>query len=247
MDQFVRKLVDIRNLFSVYASLYTRITPTVIVDAREQLLSVEIEDSDTAEYALKQFSDDIPTDADRRLIDFKISQLRSIEARDDYKRIVNKSTTLYNGQDYKVIYILDAQRRYLDLSSYSVTFDVVLRDSISGHQVARTESGTLVVTPNRAWLTFLAVSAGLVGAAVESMRTGATMIRYDSLYKYVETTWRLYLLSALVALVFFNIFDFTSIRDRIKANISWRVAVLVGFLCGLFNEKVLAAFDAFLH
>jgi hypothetical protein len=45
--------------------------------------------------------------------------------------------------------------------------------------------------------------------------------------------------------VFFNIFEFTSLADKFKMTISWRSALLIGFLCGMLNDRVLQALKAF--
>jgi small basic protein len=53
------------------------------------------------------------------------------------------------------------------------------------------------------------------------------------------------LLAVITAVIFFNIFEYTTFKEKLGKDITWRAAVLVGALCGLLNEKILAAILAF--
>ena len=54
------------------------------------------------------------------------------------------------------------------------------------------------------------------------------------------------LVAVVTAAIVFNIVDFTNLRDKLKSGVSWRGAMLVGFVCGYLNERVLRALQTLL-
>ena len=38
----------------------------------------------------------------------------------------------------------------------------------------------------------------------------------------------------------------TGLRDQLRARVSWRSAILIGFACGYLNERILKALQALL-
>jgi hypothetical protein len=49
----------------------------------------------------------------------------------------------------------------------------------------------------------------------------------------------------ILALIFFNIYEFTDLGKRFKMMIGWRSALLIGALCGLLGDRILMALKAF--
>jgi hypothetical protein len=52
--------------------------------------------------------------------------------------------------------------------------------------------------------------------------------------------------SAILAFIFFNIYEYTEAGRRLAIGIGWRGAVLIGALCGLVGDRVLAALQSLL-
>jgi hypothetical protein len=48
----------------------------------------------------------------------------------------------------------------------------------------------------------------------------------------------------IVAFVFFNGYEYTSLANGIGSSLSWRSALLLGALCGIAQARVLAALRA---
>jgi hypothetical protein len=46
-------------------------------------------------------------------------------------------------------------------------------------------------------------------------------------------------------LIFFNAYEYTSMGKGVGMPISWRSALLIGALCGLLQDRVLAGLKAF--
>jgi hypothetical protein len=51
---------------------------------------------------------------------------------------------------------------------------------------------------------------------------------------------------AAPALVVFNVYEHIGLRDRFKVPVSWRSALLIGILCSLFQDRLLAALGTLL-
>jgi len=53
------------------------------------------------------------------------------------------------------------------------------------------------------------------------------------------------LIAALIlALIFFNVFEFTDLLKGVGKNLGWRSAMLIGVLCGLGSDRIFAAFKS---
>jgi hypothetical protein len=52
------------------------------------------------------------------------------------------------------------------------------------------------------------------------------------------------LVGPVIALIFFNVYEYTSVGKDLGMSVSWRSALLIGALCGLAQDRVLAALKA---
>ena len=52
--------------------------------------------------------------------------------------------------------------------------------------------------------------------------------------------------SAILAFVFFNVYEFTDVGRNFRMGLGWRSALLIGALCGLMGDRILVALKAFL-
>jgi hypothetical protein len=50
----------------------------------------------------------------------------------------------------------------------------------------------------------------------------------------------------ILALVFFNVYEFTEMGKKLIIGIGWRSALLIGVLCGILGDRILAAVKALL-
>ena len=50
----------------------------------------------------------------------------------------------------------------------------------------------------------------------------------------------------LIAFIFYNVYEYTDIGKKIQVGVGWRGAVLIGAMCGLFEERILKAMSVFI-
>jgi hypothetical protein len=250
LRESMREALKPRNLLDMYlAPLFGRV-PQSLQKARERDFKIEVNCSADASGALKAFP--LAADsADRQLIEYNISLLKRIEADQDFQRTRTKEVSLKKGQQYKAIYIVCGTRGALNPTSYSISFDIVLRRE--SYFLSRVEYATVTVPPAPFWPTVVAMASAAIGWLIEAFRpvtaAGATTPKAASA-SFLSTD-PLVLATGLAvpiltALIVYNIYDMTALKDRVKASRSWRSAVFVGFLCGFLNERILAALGALL-
>jgi hypothetical protein len=52
--------------------------------------------------------------------------------------------------------------------------------------------------------------------------------------------------AAILALLFFNVYEHTSFGRQLRMNLGWRSALLIGALCGLMQERILTSLKSLL-
>ena len=65
---------------------------------------------------------------------------------------------------------------------------------------------------------------------------------FEGLGKYIITAPGIS--GAVLALVIFNVYEHLELGRKIAMGIGWRSALLVGVLCGLFSDRMIAALEA---
>lgn len=105
---------------------------------------------------------------------------------------------------------------------------------------------SLVISPKGYVLNFVVILAAGMGVVLKTamdpkLQVAAVNITADP----AALGWPL-VQAVIVASVFFNVYEFTNLADRVKMTLSWRSALLIGVLCGLMSDRVTAALQAFL-
>jgi hypothetical protein len=97
------------------------------------------------------------------------------------------------------------------------------------------------ISPYPFSLTIVAVLSALLGVLIRVSLEGAK----DPLANLALLAGSGQLLvGPIVALIFFNVYEYTSLGKGITMSVSWRSALLIGALCGIAQDRVLAALKA---
>lgn len=97
------------------------------------------------------------------------------------------------------------------------------------------------VSPYPLSLSMVAIAASLLGVLLKITLEGASNVGPV----LVGMFWSLKLFVApIVALIFFNVYEHTSIGKDLTMPVSWRSALLIGAICGLAQDRILAALKA---
>ncbi len=235
----MRALLRPSSIIDAYASILLRRAPKFAAEARQRLVRFPIKSLAEATRAVALLKKHGKNELILDTADQYIATLGEIERQDDFLDSRRSKLTVQPGKSTSALYIVKARRGWADVWSYSINFDLTykLRD---GSQGLMSESASIAVSPSALSLTMVAVLAALLAAVLRLISIGG-----DSALD-LGATWQSLTVAGITALILFNIFDFTGLKDKVSAKVSWRLAIFVGFLCGYLNDRVLAALDALL-
>ncbi|RYD58463.1 MAG: hypothetical protein EOP60_03285 [Sphingomonadales bacterium] len=243
MNRVLKQMLSLKGVFDFYKNMILAKMPKVMANQRAQLIRVPVENAREAERALAIAEEAGVPVPELGTLRYTLEILRDIEQQEEFVLARRARAEVQPGQEHKSVYIVDAKRGLFDAASYSVNFDISLRSN-DGSQISRTETAPLLVTPNAATLTAVAVASALIGRAIKLLAVNPNSISFD--VGTVLNSASGYLLAGLTALIVFNIFDFTALRDQFQAKISWRAAILIGFVCGYLTDRLLRTLETLL-
>lgn len=176
----------------------------------------------------------------RSLFEAKLNQLEQIESKMDegdrpgLTRIEPKSS-------FTATYVLAFSRRVFEPRKYQIGFDATYSSSDGGPQQSSGSATSLLISPYPAGLSIVTIVSALLGVLIRESLAGTS----DPLKALTAQalTGQL-LVGPIVAMVFFNAYEFTNLGKSIVMPPSWRSALLIGTLCGLAQNRILASLKA---
>lgn len=229
----LRSLVD--------GSLLIRRNSNMFREMRSRLMRLPIANATEGERAVAIMKSSMASPIEIQSAEYVLQSLTDVE--DQQRRNSrNRGSLIQPGQNLKQVYVLQARRGLLGVKSYCINFGIELVAPAEESHASRLESASISVSPNPISLTALAVAASAAGTAIRYLVE--TPVRPTA--ENLAAQWPSFLVAALTALIVFNIFDLTRLRDQVHTRASWRSAILVGFLCGYLNQRILAAVEALL-
>jgi hypothetical protein len=143
---------------------------------------------------------------------------------------------------FAITYILQFPRSQANPKKYNLDVEAVYTEDGKTEKHVGGTTAAVVISPQPSILTLIAILAAILGAVVKLLSAKETVV-----FDQVTLTSLIgpAVLAGIVALIFFNVYEFTSFGDKMKMPLSWRSALLIGFLCGLLDDQMLAALKAF--
>ena len=178
----------------------------------------------------------------RVLFKAKLEQLEAVEARLLESVSDGKNLTFIEPEaSFSATYVLQFDRALLEPRKYQVGFDVRYRMSGAQVPISACVATNIQITPSPLSLSFVAIVAAVLGAMLRGSLEGE-INKFEEIIKSA-TTGQI-IVGPIVALVFFNIYEHTALGKKLNFSISWRSALFVGALCGLAQDRVIAALTA---
>lgn len=151
--------------------------------------------------------------------------------------------TIHPGASYETRFDVRYQRHWINPSPLTFAVDATLDDgppSAAGSQdtdlVVRA-CATETIAPNPLTLTAITVAGAVLGALVR--------LSLDGFGRGWATDWlRAGLAAGGLAGIVFNTLEYVDLGRRVQAPATWRGALLVGALCGLFSEQIMDVLGA---
>ena len=174
------------------------------------------------------------------LFEAKTEQLERVEERVDENDRPGL-TTIEPSSFFTATYVLKFSRRLFEPRKYQLAFDATFQSQDAGMPQSNSVATNLQISPYPLSLTIVAILAALLGVLVRVSLAGAA----DPLQEMAALARSGQLLvGPIVALIFFNAYEYTSLGKELTMSVSWRSALLIGALCGLGQDRILAAMKA---
>lgn len=212
----------------------------------------KIEGYEQAEAALHRwFGEDENTD-EKKIYISKLAELEKVEK--SMKGVAHTAlATIEPDSLFSQTYVFKFARNKWEPRKYSICIDGTF--SLNGaREFVNTTDITQTISPSPARLTFFAIFASVLGVIVKycTELQGRVLFLPTSmedinraLQSPITSTFLLTIPVGIIsALVFFNVYERTEVGKKLDVGLSWRSALLIGFLCGLLGERIIAALKA---
>jgi hypothetical protein len=182
----------------------------------------------------------------KELYSLKLMKLKGLDERIGAGVEAATLATIQPKSTFSTTYVLSFKRRPLSSRRYNISFEVAVAEEGKPERQVAVASASLLISPQGYILNLIVILSAVMGVILKTavdpkLQAAAMKVMVDP----AALGWPL-VHSMVVALVFFNVYEFTNLADRVKMALSWRSALLVGVLCGLMSDRVIAALQAFL-
>ncbi len=175
-------------------------------------------------------------------------QLKEIEERFGSDLSASPLSQIEPGNVYTRNYVITFRRGLINQKKFN--FSVEARYLPKGQDDECHDSATKAVTisPRPAVLSFIAVLCSLLGTA---LRFSLNVKVPQPAGSFFASLWQALvnnsgLSAVIVALVFFNIYEHTSLGKKFTLGVDWRAALFIGVMSGLLSERIVEALKTLL-
>lgn len=174
----------------------------------------------------------------KKIFSAKVQQLEKIESlmNEEEKQAL---TIIPNESSFTQTYVIKFNRPWFEPRKYQ--FSVETNYQIGNSQKQNYLISTNVqISPYPLCLSLISIISALMGVFVNLAVICSS--NKDLLNKFFDCP-RIYV-APIIAVVFFNIYEQTAIGKNMKIPLSWRSAMLIGTLCGLSQDRIIASIKA---
>jgi hypothetical protein len=207
---------------------------------RREAFGVTISNHNDAQSALTRFFCSAPDDDTiKKIFVAKAEQVSSLEAQQGGQSEV--LATIEPDSFYAASYTLRFPRSVADPKKYNLAIEGTYSEAGRNERHVGGAVESLIISPRPEVLTFIAVMSSILGVILRFTTGFAPASQAADFHGLIWPA----IDAAIVSLVFFNIYEFTSLGEKFKMTVGWRSALIVGLLCGLLEKNVLDALKTF--
>lgn len=237
----LKQIFSVVGFFSFYFQLFFASSSLQARMKREfETLSFKIFSAADARSAYEKWmADSTGHETIKTLFEEKVKQLERSESRMDESDRPGL-TSIPPGGFFTATYVIKFSRRLFEPKKFQVGFDATYSEASSPAQ--SNSIGTSVqISPYATSLSAVAVFAALLGVLLRLSISGSP----DPLREIgaLAQSGQL-LMGPIVAFIFFNVYEYTSVGKGLSMSVSWRSALLIGALSGIAQDRILAALMA---
>jgi hypothetical protein len=179
-------------------------------------------------------------EAIRSLFEAKLEQLERIEGQMG-EGDSSGLTAIESGSHFAATYVMRFSRAALEPRKYQVSFNATYQVSDSPTEQSASAATNVQISPYPLSLSIVAIISAILGVLLRLSLAGSQDPLHDLI---LSASSGQLLVGPVIALIFFNVYEYTSVGKDLGIAISWRSALLIGSLCGVAQERVLAALKA---
>jgi len=237
----LKEIFTINGFLSGYINLFFRNSSLQARMKREfETFSFNVASATDARAAYTKWMESSTShEAAKTLFDEKTKQLERIESRMDEGERPGL-TTLPSGGFFTATYVMRFDRKLFEPRKYQVGFEIAHSQGEGQPQTASVAT-SVQISPYPVSLSLVAIISALLGVLV---RTAVAPDSQPFAQMFSLAQSGQLLVGPIVALIFFNIYEYTAIGKEMLISVSWRSALLIGALSGLAHDRMLAAIKA---
>jgi len=231
-----------------------------ILIRRSRAYTIKIESRADAQRAYERWITGATGDLSliKEVFETKMGQLLEIEEAMKTDAKSSAIATIEPSSFFAMTYVLRFPRRAMNPRKYTIAieggYSYVRKPSGQTERHVGAATSSLIISPQPWFLTTVAVVSSFLGVVLKNAQLDAGVNASqkspppsaDQGLSLIEVLTRSLhsaqiLTAAILALVFFNIYEYTDFGKKLRMGIGWRSAMLIGVLCGLIGERFLAA------
>jgi hypothetical protein len=194
----------------------------------------KIEDKKDADVVYEKFFSDEGTDETlRSLFILKKEKLAELEATMGTGTDKTSLATVEPGSFFGATYVFKFQRNQVEPRKFNIVIEGTYSEHGKPEKHTGIASASLIISPNPLTLSIVAMISAILGVTLRLALKGIVFPSHEFLISSLS--------ASILALVFYNVYEFTEIGKKIAIGIGWRGALAIGTLCGLMQERIVTA------
>jgi hypothetical protein len=174
----------------------------------------------------------------RSMFEAKLEQLERIEEQLGEVGL----TAIEPGSRFSATYVIRFIRGVLEPRKYEMAFNATFLEKDDPTEQSSSTATNVQISPHPLSLSIVAAISAVLGVLLRGPLGGASKGPLTDLLLLAQSGELL--IAPVLAIIFFNVYEYTSVGKELKIGVSWRSALLIGALCGLAQDRVLAALKA---
>jgi len=244
VDEIIEKFKGWFGIFRLYAG--TIFKPSWIkyltdkYEKRFKAVYISIEDYKSAQCMFDKFLDNKTEKTIKDIFSAKLMQLKEIEDKLSMLAI----STIESGSSYEETFIVRFPRNILNTKKFSISVECILCENDQNKKDVKKVSVSVIISPKPYILTIISILSSLLGTILKF--SIAETLNNPALNFIQIISGKSAISAIILSAIFYNVYEYTDFGDKlkIKMNVSWRSALLIGTLCGLFSDRVISLLKA---
>ena len=246
--EYIRLLInEVTGFFGLFRAYFRMFSGRILRQQLEyrkkvEALFVKIEKAVDARKIFDQVIE--PSDLEvalKRVFAFKMEKIEALENELGQKTDIGAIATVEPDSFFAATYILRFPRNSMNPSRFTVSIEATYREQSKPEEHNGIATTSVTISPHPLVLTFVSMFAAALGVVLKHVVPAVTSgENWDPRSIPVAD----FIASLILALIFFNAFEFTDLLKDFRKNIGWRSAMLIGVICGLASDRIFDALKA---